>query len=195
LPERFKQSNRALADHMPVLLRLGGYRLAPGDAAIAPFEADLIETLARAGHWRWCVEQWAAGWTYAPRRDDVRKLHPLLREWNEIPEDVRAWNRDLVRRIPAIVKKAGFMLCHEQVVTLSNPANDAASVPADITPALLVDPADPEQIEKARAIAATRRTRIRLIWRGAQVLNDVEDKLTGDAAVSTALEGWISPPS
>ena len=193
LPERFKKSNRALADHMPVLLGLGGYRLVAGSGEAAPFDDAMVEKLARAGHWRWCVEQWAAGWTYAPHRDDVRKLHPLLRDWSEIPDDVRAWNRDLVRRIPAIVKKAGFALSREQVVDLSDRASDAQALPANVTPVLLVDPSDPVQIATAGTIAAARRTRIRLIWRGAQVLNEVEDRLTGDAAIVGALEGWISP--
>ncbi|MGZ5931054.1 MAG: NAD-binding protein [Rhizomicrobium sp.] len=194
LPERFKQSNRALADHMPILLRTGGYRLVPGDGAMHPFEPGTIERLAKAAHWRWCVEQWSAGWVYGEHRDDVRRLHPLLRDWNEIPEDIRNWNRDQVQRIPAIARKAGYMLCRERIVPLSEPDSDAAGLPPDITPILVVDPADSAQIDKAGNIVASRKARIRLIWRGAQRLNNVEERLISDSAFSAAIEGWISPP-
>jgi hypothetical protein len=192
LPERFKQSNRALADHMPVLLRIGGYRLVAGSGAAVTFEDQTVEALARAVHWRWCIEQSASGWKYAPRRDDVRKLHPLLRDWSEIPEDSRSWNRDQVCRIPAIAQKAGYSLCREMVVPLSDPSSDAAGVPADVTLVLLVDCADTAQIERAKTILALRPARLRLIWRGAESLNALEDRLSGDLAA--AIEGWISPP-
>jgi len=192
LPERFKQSNRALADHMPVLLRIGGYRLVAGSGAAVTFEAETVEALARAVHWRWCVEQWASGWQYAPRRDDVRKMHPLLRDWSEIPEDSRSWNRDQVRRIPAIAQKAGYSLCREKVVPLADPSGDAAGVPADVTLVLLVDSADAAQIDRAETLLAARPARLRLIWRGAESLNALEDRLSGDLAA--AIEGWISPP-
>ncbi|MGZ5935508.1 MAG: hypothetical protein ACXWLV_12485, partial [Rhizomicrobium sp.] len=77
---------------------------------------------------------------------------------------------------------------------LSEPDSDAAGLPPDITPILVVDPADSAQIDKAGNIVASRKARIRLIWRGAQRLNNVEERLISDSAFSAAIEGWISPP-
>jgi hypothetical protein len=33
-----------------------------------------------------------------------------------------------------------------------------------------------------------------MVWRGAQVLNDLEPRLAGAPALIAAMEGWISPP-
>ncbi len=119
----------------------------------------------------------AADWKYGPKRDDVLRLHPMLRDWNDITPAEREENRALVRRIPAIVKKAGFVLTREQVVPL--PPDDialaaiAARAPG-VTLVLIVDPSAPEQIDHAEALARAHGARLRLIWRGAQALNDVD---------------------
>jgi hypothetical protein len=189
LPQRFKMSNRAFADHIAVKLGAVGYKLVPGDTTVPAFDDATIETLARAEHWRWCVEQWAADWRYAPRRDDVRRLHPMLRDWADITEAERNGNRDLVRRIPAIVRKAGLTLKREQIVPL-----ETTAIAAGTTPIVIVDPLAPAQIDQAKALVASHAGRIRLIWRGAQAMNDVEEQLIGDAVLAGAIEGWIWPP-
>ncbi len=197
LPERYKRANRAFADHMPALLRAVGRSLAPGEAEEPSLDSETIEALARAEHWRWCVEQWAADWTYADHRDEVRRLHPLLRDWDEIPPDDQQRNRDLVRRIPAIARKAGFRINREQIIPLAD-GQQARRLLADLapgtTPILVVDPADPGQIEMAKSLAETHPARMRMVWRGAQVLNDLEPRLAGAPALIAAMEGWISPP-
>ncbi|MEJ1968153.1 MAG: NAD-binding protein [Rhizomicrobium sp.] len=197
LPQRYKSSNRVFADHIAVKLAAAGYKMATGDGPPAVLDDATIETLARAEHWRWCVEQWAADWRYGPKRDDVRRLHPLLRDWTDIPEEERKANRDLVRRIPAIAGKAGFTLARELVVPLHAP--DVAErmlteIGLGVTPILVVDPSDTVQIDRAKALVDSHRARLRLIWRGAQAMNDVEDRLTGDRALAGAIEGWIWPP-
>lgn len=198
LPERYKRSNRAFADHMPALLRAVGRSLVPGVADEQQFDAETTETLARGEHWRWCVEQWAADWSFAEQRDDVRRLHPLLRNWNEIPVDDQQRNRDLVRRIPAIARKAGFHISREQIVPLADCEQAhrcLVELPKGATPILLLDPLAAEQIETAKSLLASYPVRVRLVWRGAQALGQIQPRLAAAPGLIAALDGWITPPS
>lgn len=198
LPQRYKLSNRAFADHIAVELRTAGYSLAPGDGPSARFDGETIESLARTEHWRWCIEQWAADWTYAPKRDDILRRHPMLRDWNDITESERDENRNLVRRIPAIARKAGFVLAREKVVSLAAP-DDArralSGLAAGITPILILDPLDAAQFELAKTAIAARPSRLRAIWRGVEALNICEERLAEAPALAAAFEGWISMPA
>jgi hypothetical protein len=108
LPERFKQSNRAFADHIPVKLAQIGLRLTSGGAVQETLGTDEIERLAQMEHWRWSLEQYLLGWRPGPKRDDFLKQHSLLVDWAELPEDAKDINRELVSRIPAILGAAGL---------------------------------------------------------------------------------------
>lgn len=69
-----------------------------------------IERLAMMEHERWCLDRLAAGWRYGERRDDIRKLHPALCDWSNLPPDIRERNHDAVREVPLILSDAGFQL-------------------------------------------------------------------------------------
>lgn len=109
LAEMYKQSNRMFADHIPVKLSSVGFALTRAGVGAELSDED-IEELARAEHWRWCVEKKLAGWRHAPVRDDMRKLHPLLLDWESLPDGAREDNRRMVRRIPSIVQAAGYSI-------------------------------------------------------------------------------------
>jgi hypothetical protein len=113
LPEMYKQSSRAFADHIPVKLEQIGLKLVPGRNMITLDDAE-IEALAKAEHWRWCVEKRVLGWRYDAVRDDMRKHHPLLLDWAALPETAREANRKMVRNIPAIADSAGLSLQRPQ---------------------------------------------------------------------------------
>jgi hypothetical protein len=104
LPEYFKQQNIDFADHIPVKLRALGYD--PG-AKLLPdsFSAAEIEKLAEIEHWRWSLSLKARGWSYGSVQDNSARLHPLLVDWSETPEDVKERNRNMVRSIPEILKR------------------------------------------------------------------------------------------
>jgi voltage-gated potassium channel Kch len=95
LSEQAKQSNRAFADHIPVKLSEIGHNKA--------LDQDEIERLARMEHWRWSLALKLKGWRHG-ERDEIRKRHPLLKDWEELDEPSREMNRQMVRRIPGIVK-------------------------------------------------------------------------------------------
>jgi RyR domain len=69
-----------------------------------------VEKLARAEHRRWMNERTAKGWRHGTVRDNERKLHPDLVEWEYLSEDSRDTDRSAVRAIPAHLAAAGLQI-------------------------------------------------------------------------------------
>lgn len=113
LSEEWRESNRRQADHIRHKLSVIGCGIAPvlewGDTAF-PFTDDEVETMAKLEHDRWREERASQGWTYGPQRDEARHTNPHLVAWEELPEATRAFNRDLVRRIPDLLLRTGFQV-------------------------------------------------------------------------------------
>jgi len=149
LPERFRRSNRAAADHIPVKLGLAGYRAVSGNEPSAPMDDAAIECMAQAEHYRWCLELKAGGWTQGKMRSDLLKIHPLLVPWEELPEGTRLDNREQIRAMPATLLRAGMRV---QRVVLADSQSDIPSDPA-VLPLFLLDPTDTADWEKAEAQA------------------------------------------
>jgi hypothetical protein len=112
LAEQFKDSNRQGADHIPVKLRALGYRVDRLGSDHTPVpsleDSDEVELLAKMEHERWRAEWWLKGYTYAEgKRDDRARTHPLLVSWDELDQETREWDRQLVRAIPDALERAG----------------------------------------------------------------------------------------
>jgi hypothetical protein len=114
LPDRLRQANREQAEDISHKLRQMGLAIAPRYTAQP--EARLSETeldaLAQMEHRRWRRQRQAAGWRYAPHRDEDRKLHPALVDWNELPHNLRERNYDPIRDLPQILGEAGLQIVH-----------------------------------------------------------------------------------
>jgi hypothetical protein len=112
LPERFKDSNRQAADHIPAKLRAAGYRidqLRKDQPSVSKFDReDQLELMARMEHERWCAEQLLQGFSYADVRDEGAKTQPYLVPWDKLSSDVQDYDRLQVRGIPDVLKSAGF---------------------------------------------------------------------------------------
>jgi len=91
LPEGMRLANRAQADHIPIKRRT---------LEISRTE-DVIESLAVAEHRRWMAEKVVAGWRGAAERDDLRRLHPSIRPYDELSEDERRKDRNTVLKVLA----------------------------------------------------------------------------------------------
>lgn len=114
LPESLKHSNRSLADDIPRKLDALGARLVPLDdwteapRDLAPKE---IELLARREHDRWCEERVAAGWIHDPGpKNTEKKTSPYLVPWEQLDEEVKEIDREMVRALPAVLARAGFRM-------------------------------------------------------------------------------------
>lgn len=53
----------------------------------------LVEHLARNVHENWASGRIKEGWTYGPKRNDVRKKHPCLVEYDKLSENEKDYDR------------------------------------------------------------------------------------------------------
>jgi len=129
-----QSSNVAQAARIPAVVALAGLKVAKGDPLtseerkqIRGILQDHAEVLAEAEHNYWMVERMLAGWRYAKlkTKDPVRKLHPLLIPYAQLPSQEQDKDRRVVsgqpstKSIPKIpdyierVERVGFRI--EQV--------------------------------------------------------------------------------
>jgi hypothetical protein len=116
LPEHYREANRAQADHIIPKLREIGCRLRHRYGPGAPpfrFTTAELETLARAEHERWMQDRSASGWRLGSQRDERKKVHPDLVDWDDLAEDRRELDRDAVRKLPAYLATGGFEIVRE----------------------------------------------------------------------------------
>jgi hypothetical protein len=110
LDDDLKEANRAQARAIAAKVEAVGARVvraSDGGVAFA-FTDEEIERLAQEEHVRWSGQRTAAGWRYGAVRDDRNKTHPLLVEWDDLPEPEREKDRDAVRGIPAVLANVGL---------------------------------------------------------------------------------------
>jgi hypothetical protein len=73
-------------------------------------DGQMLEDLAAAAHQVYCEGMKARGYKYGPIRDDVKKTHPALVPYSELPEDLKEANRLNVRDIPTKLAVAGYIM-------------------------------------------------------------------------------------
>lgn len=109
LPDDLKYSNMRQAmdicDHLGEL----GYALKPAGApgAITAITGAELEYLAEREHEAWMNERISRGWTPGPR-DPERKTSPYLIPYAELSEEIKDYDRDAVRNIPALAARIGM---------------------------------------------------------------------------------------
>jgi hypothetical protein len=112
LDDDLVESNRQLADHIPVKLRAIGCRLAregDGDPGILVSALTREETLllGRIEHRRWVAERRLAGWRDGEKNVEQR-LSPYLVPWELLPEDVQHNDVHFAEILPTLLKHARF---------------------------------------------------------------------------------------
>lgn len=113
LPDELKESNRRQADHIGVKLAAIGCGIKPwrdyGKEKFS-FKNEEIFKLAKIEHERWCEDKKHEGWKYGEKRDDIRKLHPDLVDWDSLPDSERVKDIETVKLIPSLLARAGFQI-------------------------------------------------------------------------------------
>ncbi|MDQ3788124.1 MAG: RyR domain-containing protein, partial [Actinomycetota bacterium] len=112
LPDYLKDSNREQAWDIGRKLAMIGLSAIPrsgSNESVTLSDSD-VEKLARAEHRRWMNERTAKGWRYDRVRDNDRKLHPDLVEWEYLSEDSKDKDRSAVRAIPGHLAAAGLQI-------------------------------------------------------------------------------------
>jgi len=110
LREDLKESNRLQVDYAEKILRTAGYSVwdAEGMIEFPVFSMKEIEKMAVMEHGRWIVERLRAGWRYGPHRRPKEKMSPYLTPWNELPDEVKEYDRIVIREYPEVLAKAGL---------------------------------------------------------------------------------------
>ena len=111
LDASLKHSNLSQADQIFEKLKLSGYAVREiTDRAIKihEFTKEEVEQMAEQEHARWVVERLAEGWKPAPEKDVNKKLSPYLVSWKYLSEEIRDYDRETVKHIPAYLAKVGL---------------------------------------------------------------------------------------
>ena len=187
LAERFRRSNRASADHLPVKLAFAGLRLVQGPAPAPTLSEAEIEKLAEAEHFRWSRVLEAEGWQAGPR-DEAAKTHPLLVPWPALPEAVRADNRARTADIPRIAAAAGLTI--RRLV----PTAPAATTPGPEAISLLVlDLADKPAWRAAEAMAQEAPIVVHARGLAGTSVDDLAALTRDYPRATAAVEAWTGP--
>lgn len=112
LPEALRESNRRFARGIEAKLPLVSWELVEGEGKpeVHPLvvEAAEVELLAPQEHERWRRDLEEDGWRIGSERDPERRTHPMLIDWDQLPEAEREKDREAVRGIPALLAAAGY---------------------------------------------------------------------------------------
>ena len=84
LDDKMKESNQRQANHIGIKLAAIGCGIKPwreyGKEKYS-FKQEQLFKMAKMEHERWCEEKRREGWKYGEKRDEVRKWHPDLVDW------------------------------------------------------------------------------------------------------------------
>lgn len=75
---------------------------------------ELIEALAENVHEQWAVGRLNDGWRYGSERNDIKKLHPCLVPYDELPESEKEYDRNTAIATLKFIIKAGYNICLER---------------------------------------------------------------------------------
>mgnify|MGYP003114268459 CR=1 FL=1 len=114
LRDEIRERNRRQARRFLARLERTGRRLAPlgdGEPVGASTGAEL-EREAEIEHELWVCEHRAQGWVYGPTedRDASPPTHPDLVPFDELSDEVQEYDRDVVRRRPALAALLGLQI-------------------------------------------------------------------------------------
>ena len=110
LEDIHKESNRVTVRNIPTKLAAARYVMVPARSDELPldFPGDDLEKLARLEHELYVQGKLDQGFTVGePTPEDPRR-NPFLVSWEDVSEEIREIDRDLVRGIPRILAKAGY---------------------------------------------------------------------------------------
>ena len=64
--------------------------------------------MAEMEHGRYNAERLLDGWRWGTEKNMEKKINPYLVPWAELPDSVKEWDRDSVRKIPQFLADIGF---------------------------------------------------------------------------------------
>lgn len=117
LPAHKKKANQHAAAHVDVKLRICSCIPRAADDAAAevrfPPDAETLEVLAQLEHRRWMADKHLAGYSFGPRRDEDRMLHPDLIPWEQLTDADKEKDRENIRQIPKLLQLQHQKVCRQ----------------------------------------------------------------------------------
>lgn len=109
LPDDLKYSNLRQAQNICDRLEQVGYRLGPkgGKGAVKEFPPELVEFMAELEHEDWMQERLSRGWKLGERNAEA-KTSPYLVPYDQLSEEIKDYDRDAIRNIPALAERGGM---------------------------------------------------------------------------------------
>ena len=110
LEEVYKESNRVTVRSIPTKLAAAGYVMVPARSDEVPFNfpGDDLEKLAKLEHDLWLKAKLEQGFIPGKSTPENARRNEYMVEWEQVPEEIREIDRDLVRGIPKILSRAGY---------------------------------------------------------------------------------------
>jgi len=71
---------------------------------------NIVERLAENAHEIWAQQRLKDGWRLGPVRDDVRKLHPCLIPYSELPDSEKTYDREIVTQTIKALLALGYRI-------------------------------------------------------------------------------------
>ena len=182
LPETYRRANRRAADHLPAKLWTIGLREPGGSpdpflvdphshakvimpSAASTNEDALLRRLSRIEHDRWSAERRLDGWRFGEVRDDSRRIHPKLIEF----DDPRFTDEDIEKDADQV----RFLFGH-----VVKPAEDGAVSPLVI--GVLSTPRATPGIDVGAAVALAAKETWRPIVVLSGLIDDAECRLVAE---------------
>jgi voltage-gated potassium channel Kch len=113
LDEMYRNSNRDQADHIRKKIQEIGCGItvrSDWDEPLSTFTNQELEYLAEKEHERWMKEKIAQGWKPGPERNKERKETPFLIPYDQLSEEIKEYDREAVRQIPALLAKINLKI-------------------------------------------------------------------------------------
>ena len=89
------------------------YIPSPADTAEIKLPKELnplVEEMAKNVHEVWAQNRFKEGWTYGPVRDDIKKQHPCLVPYEELPDSEKEYDRATSQETLKFIIKVGFSI-------------------------------------------------------------------------------------
>ncbi len=106
LDETYQKANLGQAGHIFTKITAIHCRIVPltdWDEELFSFTDEEVEILAALEHERWNQDRLADGWMYGAERNNEKKKTPYLVPYEQLPEDIKEYDREPVRNIPMLL--------------------------------------------------------------------------------------------
>jgi len=102
LRDTYKRANRRAVEHLDSKLASLGLHKIDSPSLVERLSHSLrndieMEQLATLEHNSWRIERELDGWQYAQERDNVKKLHPDLKPYQELEDATKEFDREQIR--------------------------------------------------------------------------------------------------